>query len=70
MSYRLLLVTTLAGIADSFGVEPATLVAMVGMDDIAVDRPLTREQVAFILDAADNNPFTGPIRHGRHRRTP
>ena len=61
--------TTLAHIAESFGLEPTTFAAMVGMDDVRVDALLTRQQVDFALDAADTNPFTGPHRIGRHRQT-
>jgi hypothetical protein len=60
--------TTLAHIADSFGLEPARLAVMVGMSEVGVDTPLTPQQIAFALDAADNNPFVGPTQPGRHRR--
>ena len=62
--------TTLAHIADSFGLKPAKLAAMVGMGEVGVDTPLTPQQIAFALDAADNNPFVGPTRPARHRLTP
>jgi len=62
--------TTLAQIADSFGVEPAQMAAMVGMEEIGVDTPLTPQQVEFAVDAADHNPFSGPLRLGRHRLRP
>ena len=61
--------TTLAHIAASFGLEPAKLAATVGMGDVGVDTPLTLQQIAFALDAADNNPFVGPNQPGRHRLT-
>ena len=61
--------TTLAHIADSFGVEPTQFAATVGMSEVGVDTTLTPQQVDFALEAADTNPFTGPLRVGRHRRT-
>ena len=61
---------TLAHIAGSFGLEPANLAAIAGMGDVGVDTPLTPQQVEFVLDAADTNPFVGPSRPGRHRLTP
>lgn len=60
--------TTLAQIAESFGVKPDQMASMVGMEDVGVNTPLTTQQAEFAIEAADHNPFSGPIQIGRHSR--
>ena len=43
------------------------MAAIAGMEELGVNTPLTPQQVEFAIDAADHNPFSGPIRIGRHR---
>ena len=58
-SGRVATMSTLTQIAASYGVEPYQLAALVDMDKADPDAALTDEQVAFIVDVADNTDALG-----------
>lgn len=58
--------STLTQIAASYDVQPIELATLVGIADVDPHAELSPEQIAYVLNCADNSDFFG-VSRGRHR---
>lgn len=59
--------STLEQIAAGFGVQPIAFAILVGMEDVDPRSELSPEQIAHVINTADDSDFFGTASGGRHR---